>query len=204
MRYAKGFSLRRMFVSAVSLAVAATVLFGSPVTADAITRNQVLKRGKAWVDKKVPYSQKRHHKGYRQDCSGFVSMAWKLNTSYTTRSIGAKARRIGNKSLRAGDAVLYRGHIVLFVKWKNKKQGTFWAYEEPSSGKTARKAVRKLRGGKAYRLKGIKDDPKPKPAPKPAPQPAPSPVTTPSVEPTVPPTTPLASNESVTLASSLG
>lgn len=171
------------------------MLLGAPATASAITRTDVLKRGKSWVDKKVPYSQKRYYEGYRQDCSGFVSMAWKLNTSYTTRSIHTKAKRVGVKSLRAGDAVLNPGHVVLFVKWKNKKQGTFYAYEEPSSGKTARKSVQKLRSRSvAYRLKGIKDDPKPKPAPKPAPAPAPS------VTPTETPAAPLASAESVTVA----
>lgn len=198
MRYATASPVRRAIVSAMSLAIAATVLFGAPSQASAITQNDVLKRGKSWVDKKVPYSQSRYHNGYRQDCSGFVSMAWKLNTSYTTRSIHTKARRIGTKSLRAGDAVLRPGHIVLFVSWKDKKRGTFYAYEQPSSGKTARKSVQTLRGGSVgYRLKGIKDNPRPAPKVKKTP---PAEKLKRVLEPVVPPASMPASAEPVSAA----
>src|SRR5438105_14469861 len=47
-------------------------------------RRSALDRGLRWFDEKVPYSQSRSHDGYRTDCSGFVSMAWQLGTSYTT------------------------------------------------------------------------------------------------------------------------
>lgn len=120
-----------------------------------ITRAQVLSRGRSWVRKRIPYSQSRYYKGYRTDCSGFVSMAWRASTSYTTRSIGAISKRIGRGSLRPGDAVLYSGHIVLFVKWKSKRAGTFVCYEEANSRADSRRSIRRLKKGRAIRYRRI-------------------------------------------------
>src|SRR4051794_36736932 len=45
-----------------------------------LKRSTIKKRGWSWVKAKVPYSQTSYHcngyGNYRQDCSGFVSMAW--------------------------------------------------------------------------------------------------------------------------------
>lgn len=168
-------SRRRFFFAAISVMM--LVLFTSASAAGAITRDEVLARAKSWVDRKVPYSQRRHFEGYRQDCSGFVSMAWKLETSYTTRSIPQKAEKIQPAALMPGDVVWNPGHVVLFVSWTDKKAGTFNAYEEPSSGKTARRSEQTIRRStKAYRLKGIAETPPPPPpAPTPAPVAAPQP-----------------------------
>src|SRR5690242_7901315 len=51
----------------------------------ATTREEILARAQVWVDRKVPYSMSRYWSdGYRQDCSGFISMAWGLGSSQTT------------------------------------------------------------------------------------------------------------------------
>src|SRR5690606_37341025 len=46
-----------------------------------ISRNTVIKRAKTWLTAvdghQVPYSQSKTFKGYRTDCSGYVSMALK-------------------------------------------------------------------------------------------------------------------------------
>lgn len=153
-------------VSAINLAAPSSAA-AAPKKARTINRRQVIERGANWVKRRVPYSQSRYKNGYRTDCSGFVSMAWQTGTSYTTRSMGSVSKRISVKNIRPGDAVLAPGHIVLFVKWKNKRARTFVAYEQPGSGKTARKRIIKMRvGSKVLRRDGIKETPKPKKRPK--------------------------------------
>src|SRR5689334_16974232 len=47
----------------------------------------VLARAQAWVDQNVAYTQTCGHDPggyYREDCSGFVSMAWELTLSLST------------------------------------------------------------------------------------------------------------------------
>jgi len=166
------------------IVVSMTVSLSAPAQAHAITRATILKRANVWVKKKVPYSQSRYYKGYRRDCSGFVSMAWKLKKSYTTRTISKRAKRIKISSLKPGDAVLIPGHVSLFGGWKNKKKRTYYALEQTTWGSHAKKRVRKIpRGAKALRRKGI-TTPKPRKkvvvAPRP---PAPSVPSTWSIDP---------------------
>lgn len=132
-----------------------------PTQAGAITRSEVLDRGKEWVHERVPYSQSRYYEGYRQDCSGFVSMAWKLNTSRTTRTFDPVTKRIDPSKLKPGDAVLTpRKHVVLFVKWIDKEERSFLCYEESTWGKPAKKSVKHFRQGqRAIRFDGIENDP---------------------------------------------
>jgi hypothetical protein len=148
-------------VSAIVLASLLMLVSGLvPTSAFAITRNDVLSRAHSWVAKRVMYSQSGSHSGYRRDCSGFVSMAWRLSTSYTTRTIAAVAKHIPISQLRAGDAVRTPGHVALFVAWKNKAKGTYIAMEESQSGKPALHDVRSIRrGAVALRYRRITDTP---------------------------------------------
>jgi hypothetical protein len=157
-----GFSNARTAIGALLVAAfAAAVIFAAPAPAHAITRDTVMQRARVWVKKKVPYSQRRYYKGYRRDCSGFVSMAWKLRRSYTTRTIGSRAKRIPLGALKPGDAVLTRGHASLFGGWKSKKARTYWAYEQTTWGSHAKKRVRRIpRGAKALRYKKISPTPR--------------------------------------------
>lgn len=142
--------------AALCAATLTAALFFAPAPASALTRHQVMKRASSWIVKKVPYSQRGTFKGYRRDCSGFVSMAWKLDHSYTTRSISARAKRIPIASLRPGDAILKPGHVSLFGGWKNRAKRQYWAYEQTTWGSHARKRVRTIpRRAKALRRKGI-------------------------------------------------
>jgi hypothetical protein len=142
---------------AIPLAIALTFAVHT-ASASAITRKEVLKRGHVWVAKKVPYSQRGYFQGYRRDCSGFVSMSWKLKTSYTTRSIGAVAKRIAKSNLRPGDAVRTPGHVAIFAGWANKSHTRYWALEESQRGKPALKRVKTWRtNATALRYRGIRD-----------------------------------------------
>jgi hypothetical protein len=147
---------------AATVVLSATLLLVTNVaTAHAITRSQVIKRANYWIHRKVHYSQTRYFRGYRRDCSGFVSMAWKLRKSYTSSSIRSRARRISMSRLKPGDAVRRRGHVEIFAGWKNKRRKQYYALEESTWGKPALRRVKKFkRGYSALRLRGIKDDPR--------------------------------------------
>lgn len=149
---------RGLFAAALVAAVMATALFSAPHDAGAITRERIIKRASKWVAKRVPYSQRGTYQGYRRDCSGFVSMAWKLDRSYTSRSISSVARRIPKSKLKPGDAVHTPGHIAIFAGWKDSKQRRFYAYEETTWGSHAKKRVRTWRSNaRALRRKGIEE-----------------------------------------------
>lgn len=112
-----------------------------------VTRDQVIARAKHWVEEAVPYSQSHAWKDdatgehYRQDCSGFVSMAWQLKDSLTTRTLPGVADRLpGFSQLEAGDALNYpAAHAILFGGWTDRAKGDFVYYSESRSGRPARK-----------------------------------------------------------------
>eukprot|EP00949_MAST-11_sp_MAST-11-sp1_P004811 g4811.t1 len=109
-----------------------------------MTRKDILLRAKTWVDEGIRYSQLRYHRGtmqekaYRTDCSGFVSMAWRLPASAGTiffccsSETGKIHEFIPCSELAPGDALVTasRGHIILFHSWINKGAGSFFAWEE--------------------------------------------------------------------------
>lgn len=72
---------------------------------------------------------------YRTDCSGFVSYAWNLGKSYDTVELGKSATSISYSNLQPGDIVNNKqsganGHVIIFLRWKDKSNNEFWAYEE--------------------------------------------------------------------------
>jgi len=185
------FTTRRALLLA-SLVVAA--LLALPSLAHALTRDQVLARGKVWVDKNVPYSQSRYatvpgvlisatdsaasSKGYRTDCSGFVSMCLGLvrsdgvtPMSYDTAGLPGPLDKITRGALQPGDVVLrpknpsagITGHTVIFVRWNNVAEGTYLAYEESSSRTGTIAKIRDLDADQAagfstWTYPGIEDD----------------------------------------------
>jgi hypothetical protein len=123
----------------VTLLVSATIgltLLG-PTCAFAISRNTVLTRAQTWVDAAVPYSQKKHYKGYRTDCSGFVSMCWQTaRPGWDTRSFHNVTHTIKVADLKPGDALLKRGyHIMLFVGWVDPAHTTYVVREQTGPAK---------------------------------------------------------------------
>ena len=61
----------------ITIALGMTLMLGLlPTGAQAITRPTVIRRANHWIKRRVGYSQRAYHGGYRRDCSGFVSMAW--------------------------------------------------------------------------------------------------------------------------------
>ncbi|WP_327679111.1 peptidoglycan-binding protein [Kitasatospora sp. NBC_00458] len=111
------------------------------------TRAQIIERAQRWVDQKVPYSMGRYWSdGYRQDCSGFVSMAWGLGSSQTTWTLPGFADRITKAELQPGDVLIHNdpadpqagSHVTVFGGWTDSTRTRYLAYEQTSPGTTKR------------------------------------------------------------------
>jgi hypothetical protein len=113
------FDMSRLFAALCALFVA---LAGANwITDDAAT----------WLNPPVPYSQSAYHNGYRQDCSGYVSMAWQLGTSATTWTIPNYSHQIDKSQLAPGDVLLnVDEHVLIFAGWADGAQSQYWAYEQ--------------------------------------------------------------------------
>lgn len=153
-------------VAAASVVLA--LLVATP--AFAITRASVLARAQSWIDIPVKYSQTHYYKGYRTDCSGFTSMAWKTTRSghaysYTTRSLQSISTSIPADALLPGDAMVrYDHHAQIFYGWLDATHTYYVVYEQ--TGPNAKITVQNMadnlaRGYIPYRRKGISNGPKP-------------------------------------------
>jgi hypothetical protein len=112
-----------------------------------VARAQILLRAQTWVNEQVPYSQtswKRDANGiYRQDCSGYVSMAWALdvNIDFWTGNLNTVSHVVPATQLLPGDILLSAGHTVLFAGWADAAHTMFDYYEESHTGTNARFVV---------------------------------------------------------------
>ncbi|MEV0277249.1 peptidoglycan-binding protein [Streptomyces sp. NPDC050610] len=103
------------------------------------TRDAILNRAQHWVNQQVPYSMSHYWSdGYRQDCSGFVSMAWNLGSNQWTGSLSQFGTRISKSQLQPGDILLFHNaanpgagsHVTVFGGWANSAQTRYIAYEQ--------------------------------------------------------------------------
>ncbi|MDX3849165.1 peptidoglycan-binding protein [Streptomyces sp. AK02-01A] len=103
------------------------------------TRADIINRAKRWVDARVPYSMDRYwYDGYRQDCSGYVSMAWNLGGNEWTGSLAEFGVRVEWDDLEPGDILLFhnpsdpnRGsHVTIFGGWTEYTHSYYMAYEQ--------------------------------------------------------------------------
>ncbi|MEU5975082.1 peptidoglycan-binding protein [Streptomyces sp. NPDC047315] len=132
------------------------------------TRTEIIKRAKTWVSAKVPYSMSKYWKdGYRQDCSGYVSMAWGLATNEWTGSLAKFATKISRSDLQPGDILLFHNpanptkgsHVTIFGGWTDHTRTHYVAYEQtkPATRKQSTPMAYWNNSGKyvAYRFKGL-------------------------------------------------
>ncbi|WP_329127768.1 peptidoglycan-binding protein [Streptomyces sp. NBC_01465] len=105
----------------------------------ATTRADILSRAQLWVSAQVPYSMDKYWSdGYRQDCSGFVSMAWNLDGSEWTGSLAEYGTRIAASDLQPGDILLFHNpanptkgsHVTIFGGWADAAHSSYVAYEQ--------------------------------------------------------------------------
>lgn len=104
-----------------------------------ITRSEIINRAQDWVNRQIPYSQSKTTDGYRQDCSGYTSMAWKSSTSgggHTTSNMQEICTKISKSELKSGDAILHpSSHVLIFHKWIDSDN--FYEYAEHEPGTVA-------------------------------------------------------------------
>jgi hypothetical protein len=110
-----------------------------PTALTKTTRAEIIARAKTWVDAKVPYSMTAYWSdGYRQDCSGYVSMAWGLPGNEWTGSLAQFGVKITRDQLAPGDILLFHNpddptsgsHVTLFGGWADAAHKTYLAYEQ--------------------------------------------------------------------------
>lgn len=143
---------------ALAAGMCAVVALGVQVTsgtavaapsARSISAAEIIARGSQWVGQQVPYGKHASFRDlqghrYRTDCSGFISMAWALGTSLTTRSLPQVAKALGPvgdyRQLHPGDMLdsTSVGHAVLFVRWADRRHTTAVIMEEAHPGTAAR------------------------------------------------------------------
>ncbi|MGW0582064.1 peptidoglycan-binding protein [Streptomyces sp. NPDC002920] len=142
------------------------------VRTPATTRAEIIRRARRWVSAGVPYSMTGYSSdGYRQDCSGFVSMAWNLPGNEWTGSLDNFGTRISKEELQPGDILLFHNpanpqkgsHVVIFGGWTDYTHTYYIAYEQTRP--TARRQSTPYAywshsdGYVAYRYKGLTADP---------------------------------------------
>ncbi|MFE7948971.1 peptidoglycan-binding protein [Streptomyces sp. NPDC057426] len=132
------------------------------------TRTEIINRAKRWVNAQVPYSMERYWSdGYRQDCSGYVSMVWNLRANEWTGSLDRFGERIDRADLQAGDILLFHNpanpakgsHVTVFGGWTDYTHTSYIAYEQ-TKPRTRRQATplaywKDSARYVAYRYKGV-------------------------------------------------
>ncbi|MFE6481461.1 peptidoglycan-binding protein [Streptomyces sp. NPDC057757] len=134
------------------------------------TRAEIIDRAGTWVDAEVPYSMSEYWSdGYRQDCSGFVSMAWNLPGNEWTGSLDTVSVRITRDQLQPGDILLFHNpanpekgsHVVIFGGWTDNTHTNYVAYEAapPHARKRTTPYAYWSNSGRyvAYRYKGVEE-----------------------------------------------
>ncbi|WP_052681905.1 hypothetical protein [Saccharothrix sp. ST-888] len=99
-------------------------------------RKDALERALDRVRHNIGYSQSAFTNGYRDDCSGFVSAAWGLETPglNTWGLMGSGvAHRITKDDLQPGDALIAGDHTVLFGGWADAAHTKYIALEDNGS-----------------------------------------------------------------------
>ncbi|MET7715726.1 peptidoglycan-binding protein [Streptomyces sp. NPDC005407] len=111
----------------------------APAKLRKMTRAQIINRAKRWLTAKVPYSMEKYWSdGYRQDCSGYVSMVWNLAGNEWTGSLASFANRITREQLQPGDILLFHNpdnptkgsHVTIFGGWTDYTHTYYIAYEQ--------------------------------------------------------------------------
>ena len=106
-----------------------------------ISSSEMFSRAQYWVDQGYTYSQSSYDtdaagRSYRDDCSGLVSEAWHLGTSYVTADFNTDNslwHTIPWDSMQPGDAYVEhdstRDHIELFYGWVDSSDHSKGVYK---------------------------------------------------------------------------
>ncbi|MFJ4835871.1 hypothetical protein ACIP79_39135 [Streptomyces sp. NPDC088747] len=161
------------FLTVVAVDIPEDRLPGVPVQGDpgggsqAGSRQRTLERAATWLTanggRPVPYNQAAYWRdGYRQDCSGYASMALGLPTP-GTNTVGLATNRnltrpIAMGELQPGDLVIdalgnsNTRHVVIFERWNDAAHTSYLAYEQRGGpGTSHRTLTYGLNAGSEYR-----------------------------------------------------
>jgi hypothetical protein len=123
-----------------------------------LSGDTMINRARTWLTADnggpVPYSMERTWKdGYRQDCSGYVSMALGLGQP-GLNTVGLADSRVTTRlssvsQLKKGDLLIdysttdgdFR-HVVIFEKWADTSHSAYWAYEQRGTYGTTHRQLR--------------------------------------------------------------
>ncbi|MFD4944979.1 peptidoglycan-binding protein [Streptomyces sp. NPDC058239] len=132
------------------------------------SRTAIVSRAKKWVSAQVPYSMSKYWSdGYRQDCSGYVSMAWNLPGNEWTGSLAKYGQKVAREKLQPGDILLFHNpanpskgsHVTIFGGWIDYTHTHYTAYEQtkPHTRKQTTPMAYWTNSGKyvAYRYKAL-------------------------------------------------
>ena len=126
----------RTVLAALVVLLSLVALLG-PSSAFGITRTEVIARAQSVMNDPMPYSQSRFTDGWRNDCSGYVSWAWKTGSNgYVTANMHDISSRIPKEQLQPGDVLLKAsvggagGHVRMFYAWADDAHTTYVAYEQ--------------------------------------------------------------------------
>jgi hypothetical protein len=155
--------MRVLAMAAAALVVLSTLV--SPAYATSVSRQEMINRAKSWLTANgggpVPYSQELlwGAERYRQDCSGYVSMAAKLGApGQRTVELAQSpwSTGIATSDLRWGDIVVdpvgdgNTRHVVIFDKWADPYKTAYYAYEQRSTYGTSYRVLRYGLDGDQY------------------------------------------------------
>lgn len=135
--------MRTMRIAAPAVAAVLAILPTAVSPGHALSGPEAIERAQSWVDAGVGYqaggTYSNQYGTYRTDCSGFVSMALGLPTSYTTGTLESVSYAIAKDGLEPGDIINNpaegaSGHVVLFAGWADDARTRYIAYEESPSG----------------------------------------------------------------------
>ena len=135
----------RVLAMAAAVLVALSTLVAPAHAAGApIYRYEIINRANSWLTAnngtRVPYSQDREWTdGYRMDCSGYASMAAKLDRpgpNTEARITTDWTFSISMSELKRGDLVIdalgdgNSRHVVIFDRWTDSTKTRYYAYEQ--------------------------------------------------------------------------
>ncbi|WP_089955149.1 hypothetical protein [Lentzea xinjiangensis] len=168
-----------VFSAFLALVLAGAAPVSAAPATEQVSRAELLQRAETWLTAnngtQVPYSMELYwHDGYRQDCSGFVSMAAKLEKENPLGGPNTEALvteeytiPLAIADLRPGDLLIdsvdepgadFR-HVVIFERWTKDDRSEYMAYEQRGGHGTDH---RPLTYGlepdskyRAYRLKNV-------------------------------------------------
>jgi hypothetical protein len=100
----------------------------------------------AWAGGPVPYLSSNApgdlFRGYRRDCSGYVSMVLGLaGPGLNTIQLAQRSTVIAKTELKSGDLMIKpatggNGHVVLFAGWADASMNSYYGYEQSGDGGT--------------------------------------------------------------------